>query len=297
MDPWAVVLLIAVSLAVVLIFVALARKEGGWAAGLLFFWPMAVPLYIIYLIRLPAKRRQAAEEARRAAEEARRRRHREEQESHRNEMVALGESSVDWFEALPRYLDYAEQWLDRAALEFADGAFAPFWDCIEKATENMAHYDEGVRRLKDFASSYTSLVSLYEATPPQFPLARESVDKLGVGVGTAERMQAIARKAQRDFQFAMIYEQRKTNQILVAGFKSLAHALEQMTWQITASINDLAGSVDVMTSTLDEALRAIHSRMGDIATMTSQHHDERAARERKALEMLDNIQRGRRPSL
>jgi hypothetical protein len=57
-----------------------------------------------------------------------------------------------------------------------------------------------------------------------------------------------------------------------------------------------------MTSTLDESMRAIHSRMGDIAETTTQHHkelskeaSERAAREKKVLEMLDNIQRGRRP--
>jgi len=44
--------------------------------------------------------------------------------------------------------------------------------------------------------------------------------------------------------------------------------------------------------------------MGDIAETTIQHHEELmkgasegAARERKALDMLDNIQRGRRPSL
>lgn len=117
-------------------------------------------------------------------------------------------------------------------------------------------------------------------------------------------MKAIVQTAQRNFQFATIYEQRKTNQILVAGFTNLAQALDRMTWQITASIDDLAGSVDVMTSTLNESTRAIHSRLGDVAEMTSQHHDELmkeasegAARERKALEMLDNIQRGRRPSL
>lgn len=42
---------------------------------------------------------------------------------------------------------------------------------------------------------------------------------------------------------------------------------------------------------------------GEIAKMAAQHHKElakdtaeRAAREKKALEMLDNIQRGRRPN-
>jgi methyl-accepting chemotaxis protein len=113
-------------------------------------------------------------------------------------------------------------------------------------------------------------------------------------------MQAIVRKAQRDFQFATIYEQRKTNQILVAGFTNLAQALKDMTWQLTASIDDLARSVDGMASTLDESLRAIHSRLGDVADTASRHADQASEaasqasmREQKVLQMLDNIQHRR----
>jgi hypothetical protein len=75
-----------------------------------------------------------------------------------------------------------------------------------------------------------------------------------------------------------------------------------MTWQITTSIDDLAGSVAGMTSTLNASMHAIHARIGDMAERASRHHNELmkeasegAARERKALEMLDNIQRRRRP--
>lgn len=236
-------------------------------------------------------RRRAAE----AEEAARLQRHREEQQRYRKQMIVLGEQSIGLFESLPKYLSSAEKWLEQAEVDFADGAFAPFWDSIENAAKMLGRFDEGVRHIKDNSSSYAELVRKYEGTPPQFPLRVSSVEKLGVGIATAKHMQAIVRKAQRNFQFAMIYEQRKTNQILVAGFKNLAQALEQMTRQITASIDDLAGSVDVLTSTLNESMQAIHSRLGDIAEMTSQYHDEQAAREEKVLEMLDNIQRGRRP--
>lgn len=224
-------------------------------------------------------------------------RHRDEQQRYHKELLGLGDRSLGIFESIPAHLESAEKCLDRAEDDFADRAFAPFWDSIEHAAKCLAHFDKGVRHIQDDSSRYTELVRKYEDTPPQFPLARQSVERLAVGTATAERMQAIVRKAQRDFQFAMIYEQRKTNQILVAGFKNLAQALEQMAWQIAASIDNLAGSVGVMTSTLNESMRAIHSRLDDIGEMTRQRDDERAARERKALEMLDNIQRGRRPSL
>jgi uncharacterized protein YfcZ (UPF0381/DUF406 family) len=187
--------------------------------------------------------------------------------------------------------------LDQADVDFADGAFAPFWDSVENAVKTLGRFDEGVHHIKDNSSHYTELIGKYKGMPPQFPLAGKSVAKLGVGTATAKRLKAIVRAAQRNFQFATIYEQRKTNQILIAGFTNLAQALERMTSQITASIDDLTGSVSVMTSTLNESMRAIHSRMSDIAEEINKRHDKGAARERKALEMLDNIQRGRRPSL
>lgn len=196
-------------------------------------------------------------------------RRQEEQQGYHKQMIVLGEQSIGLFESIPKHLESAEEYLDQAEFDFSDGAFAPFWDSIEKAVKTLGHFDEGVQQIKGNSTRYTNLISKYEDTPPHFPLARKSVEKLRVGTATAERMKAIVRTAQRNFQFATIYEQRKTNQILVAGFNNLAHALDRMTWQITTSINDLAGSVDAMASTLNESMHAIHSRMGDIMKVAS----------------------------
>jgi methyl-accepting chemotaxis protein len=115
-------------------------------------------------------------------------------------------------------------------------------------------------------------------------------------------MQAIVRKAQRNFQFAMIYEQRKTNEILVEGFTDLAEALAGMTSQITTSINELASSVGELTSTFNESMGEIYSRMDITTETTNQQHREimdeaygQAERQEEVVEMLDNIQRGRKP--
>jgi methyl-accepting chemotaxis protein len=268
------------------------------------FWDIGFVIYEIVKAPEEKKRQQAADAERKAEEVARLRRHRGEQQWCRNQMVVLGEQSIGFFESIPEHLSLAERHLDQAEVDFADGVFAPFWDSIEKAANALGRFNEGVRHINDNSSRYIELIKNYEDTPPEFPLARQSTAKLDVGTGTAERMKAIVRNAQGNFQFAMIYEQRKTNQILVAGFTNLAQALDQMAWIIAASIDDLTSSVDVMTSTLNESMRAIHSRMGDIAEMTIHHHEELmegtsegAAREKKALEMLDNIQRRRRPSL
>lgn len=253
-------------------------------------------------IRLAAEAQAQVEASRRAAEESRLRHNRQEQQRYATEMIALGDSSLNLFETMPTNLSAAEQCLDQAELDFADGAFAPFWDCIERATKELGQFDESAQQIKNNASQYTQLVPKYERTPPRFPLASRAIQKLNVAQATAARLKEIVRAAQRDFQFATIYEQRKTNQILIAGFTSLAHALDRMTSQITASIDDLIGSIDAMHSTLNKSLDAIQLRMERITTRADQHHQdtmaqssEAAARQERALEMLDNIQRRRRP--
>lgn len=219
-------------------------------------------------------------------------RHKEEQLNYRRQMIALAEQSLVLFESIPDHLSSAEVYLDQAEVEFIDRAFAPFWDCIENAVDELGRIDAGARQIKDNSSRYDEVVKNYENSPPRFTLERESVTKLGVASASAERMQDIVRKAQRDFQFATIYEQRKTNQILVAGFTNLAQGINNMTWQITFSIDELAKSVDETASTLDESLDTISSRVGFVGETVT----EASVRSEKALGMLDNIQRGRRPA-
>jgi hypothetical protein len=241
-------------------------------------------------------------EAEKGAEEVALRSHIQEQQRYRGQMVVLGDQTLGVFESMPGHLADAETYLDGAEFDFADRAFAPFWDWVEKAARALGHYDEGLRRIQGNASSYNTLVKEFETAPPEFPISPESVRKLSTGTATAERMKSVVRRAQRDFQFAVIYEQRKTNQILVAGFQTLGQALDRMTQQIVSSIDDLASSVGEMTSTLNQSLSSIHSRMGEMQDANVKHYgrvsaeaSQRAARERKVWAMLDNIQRGRKP--
>ena len=274
-------------------------KTGANVATLaVLFIPVGIVIGVMGPIKEEAEHRQAVK----AGEKARRQRHREMQQWYRKKMITLGNQSMVIFESMPNLLHSAESYLDQAEVEFSNGAFAPFWDCIENAAKTLGNFYEGVDHIKDNLSRYGKLVKEYEDTAPSFPLEHQSVSKLGVATTSAQRMQSIVRKAQRDFQFATIYEQRKTNQILVAGFTNLGQALQDMTRELTASIDDLARSIEGMASTFDGSLRAIHSRVGDVAEAASRSLDkaskarsEASVREEKVLNMLDNIQRGRRP--
>lgn len=245
-----------------------------------------------------AKKNANEEIARRSKQERLDERHRKhaiavaesEQRGYYKKISAFGEHSIGVFELMPGYLTDAEKYLDQAEIDFADNALAPFWNCIEETATRLAYFNEGAQSIKDDSSNYSKLIHEYKDTPPEFPLTSQSVSKLGVGTATSERMQAIVRKAQCNFQFATIYEQRKTNQLLVTGFTNLAQALDQMTLQLKASITDLTDSVKVMTSTLNQSLSAIHSRMNDIENNNSRRHEELMVRQKKTAEKLDNIQ-------
>ena len=241
----------------------------------------------------------AAEAARRAREEAERQRDLAEQARYLTELNSLNQRAIEAFEVTPQTIEAAERHLDRAEEDFADGAFAPFWDSVERAATSLGACHEKLRLITDNSSKYAELSKKYRGKAGAFAVSPKAANKLKLAAATSDRMNGVVRKAQRNFQFSVIYEQRKTNQILVAGFRSLAEALDEMTWRITSSVDNLATSINKMSSTLDESLRAIHSQTEKIASVAQAYQQDaaaRAAREEKALEMLDNIQRKRHPS-
>lgn len=252
------------------------------------------------LLRIDYQKRAAENEAaQRAREEAERQRDRAEQERYGREINTLNNQSIEAFERAAQTIEVAEQHLDRAEEDFAEGAFAPFWDEVERAATALGAFHENVRVINANSVKYVELTKSFRSNAESFGVSTGSPVKLKLATATVDRMNANVRNAQRNFQFAMIYEQRKTNQVLIAGFRSLAEALEEMTWRITSSVDELASSVDGMSSTLSNSLSEIEgntAKLASAAEIQLQQVPARTAREEKALEMLDNIQRRRHPS-
>src|SRR5206468_312018 len=105
---------------------------------------------------------------------------------------------------------------------------------------------------------------------------------------TTDRLKAVVRKAQRNIQFATIYEQRKTNKLLVAGFQHLAQAIDGMGHRITSSINGLGDQISAMSASLGDQISEMSSSLND---SLSEFNDQSTQRHKEALEMFDNIQR------
>ncbi len=245
---------------------------------------------------------QARADAQASAQAHERRVHQQTQQNCETELVRISADSLGTFEALPTYLLDAESLLDQAERNFEEGAFAPFWDSIEQAAVRLGSFDGGVTSMGTHAKHHLELGKVYERKSPAFPISRDSVKGLIAGNTTAERMKAIVRRAQRNFQFASIYEQRRTNQILIAGFNSLAQALDGMANKISQSIDDLSDQVTSAITDLGDQISEVNrSTLGvseslqDLKATIEKDADQRIERHRKALEMLDNIQRRRIP--
>jgi hypothetical protein len=225
-----------------------------------------------------------------------------EQYGFRKEIVKVNESALSAFEAAPKKLVTAEEYLDRAERDFNESAFAPFWDSVEKAALTLAGFDGDVDAVDRASKQFLVFASKFRE-PTAFAVSKEAAAKLAIGKATADRMTNIVRRAQRNFEFSVIYEQRKTNQLLATGFRNLADALERMSDQISGSICTLAESVDSMGQRLSESMNRMHGEVKDMNAFTREQAAEaalensaRTEREKKTIEMLDNIQRRRYPS-
>jgi hypothetical protein len=227
----------------------------------------------LYELAATYKRKQAAEGAALNKDEAERRQAAERQKNCEASLVESCKESLDYVKRLPGDLAAAEESLDQAEARFREGAFAPFWDSIEQAVQELGGFDTRVQSITSRAASYDALVKQYEGQPPQFPIDGDSVANLTVSARTAERLRSIVYKAQRNAEFATIYEQRKNHPISIAGFATLANALALMSSQLQSSIGQLARSVERMRLRADDSLPGIPVKAANPASPSARRHN------------------------
>jgi hypothetical protein len=248
-------------------------------------------------------RQRQAEELRRQAEERRQRiaaEHAANQRALALRLTSLVSDSTGKAASLPKLPGSADEAIHRAEREFGDGAFAPFWDAIEESATGLANFEATVQTLIKNSQFYRQEAPRLENAPPAFQIG---LDTLPDASSTAERLRCVVRRAQKDFHFASIYEQRKTNQIFVAGFSTLGQALNELGHRLDRSLNDLASAIDVsisnLASDIESSQRSMTSElvreMEATREQAAAESQDRREHERQEREMLDNIQRRRKP--
>ncbi len=214
--------------------------------------------------------------------------------------------------SLPVILSEVEIALDRAEYEFASGLYSPFWEAMDNATALVQSFDHALTSLKIKRMEYLEQASGIGREAPPFSIG---VTVLPDPANTRQRMIALYRQAQKDRYFAIVYEQRRTNEILTAGFRSLGQAIEGLTDRVADAIRELSVSLDCRLVSLESSLEstAAVAQNHNEALLTELKHahrstsdavirqlrddaDARSEDRRVALRMLDNIQRHRKPT-
>jgi DNA repair ATPase RecN len=235
---------------------------------------------------------------------------RQRMEQEKNNLKSIITSSENEFNKLPNFIEDSKWYLDKAEDEFSDGIFAPFWDAIESATNSLAAYHQNIDQLTKKTQDYNKRANQLIEKVPEFKLP---LGKLPDARPTAERLAKIVRKAQKDFHFATIYEQRKTNQLLYQGFRSLGEAIYSIESEISSSLDGLSNKLNVSLNDLLESSREQNRIISKHNTDMDRYADnlkklsEKESLSRRKFEnesllkqdnqdvKLDNIQRGRKP--
>jgi hypothetical protein len=209
-------------------------------------------------------------------------------------------------------LGKVEMALDRAQDELKSGLYSPFWEAIEGATSAVQLFDSTLSSIELKLAEYRIQAAQVGSDAPSLSIG---VSVLPDPANTRRRLIALYREAQKDPHFAIVYEQRRTNAILIAGFRSLGQAIEGLGDRITDAIDRLSDSLDCRLVSLESSLESVaavaREQSAALRTELQQSHDAneavihqlrqdaeaRSEDGRLALRMLDNIQRGRKPTM
>ncbi|KXI26791.1 hypothetical protein [Paraglaciecola hydrolytica] len=187
----------------------------------------------------------------------------------------LNQEAINMGEKLPITLTDASIYLCEVKELYNRSLFSPFWDKIEEIYSFIGSYYDTLSGIKDNAITFQKACLEYKGAAPQFIYTDDDIIALSKIDEFITELNKTIEIAQADFNFALIYEARRTNQLLIAGFTNLSSAISGMKNQLSN-----------MTSTLGAELRNIHSSQKQMHNeVITLQNDKLMSYERNAFEM------------
>lgn len=209
----------------------------------------------------------------------------EEAKSLTSSVSYIYESSIGLASELSEHIKEASLWLEDAEGEYEETAFSSFWDSIEDAARHLADYQKKLGKITKNAQEYYHKLSNRKHTFPSFPVTNGTIPDASFVMSEFNR---VVRLGQTNFQFASIWEQRKTRAVLIAGFRSLGEAVSSLAYEIQDSMSEFQESISSNEARIVE--EGIKTR--EVLTDAGKKIDKRLLEQNR---MLDNIQHGRKP--
>jgi hypothetical protein len=243
-----------------LLGIEIRKPYSSALLGILVFYVLVVPLIpaILVVSQFNKLRRRKQwskldlEQTERESQEAQDRRKQSDALSQKLNTLLI--SSEDLVPKLSEYLKSASGWLDIARREHTENAYDPFWTAIENAAKNIGAFNDGVSTLSSNTRNYyTSL----KATKHSFPVFPTRLDKLPDSKPVMEEFRRVVRLGQTNFQFANIWEHRKTRDVLIAGFRTLGEAVNNLTSVVEREISTLSDTLHSdLAQVVEEQIRS-----------------------------------------
>jgi hypothetical protein len=194
-------------------------------------------------------------------------------------VLKLAERAASRQVKLASSISAAEAALAAARDEFTQGAFSPFWDAVERAARHIAEYGRHVESVDADANAYYSSLAGREHNLPVFPVQTTDLPPIRP---VLDEFAAVVRIGQTNFQFANIYEHRRTRDVIIAGFKTLGEVINSL----ESAVVDAITSLD---STTRLGLASVSSRLDRVAEATEHVATESTTQS----EALDDLRRRR----
>jgi|GEM_PF-2297514 len=267
---------------------------AGFAAPLFLFGG-----WLLLKIGFSAEEQETAQAAQDTYNRERIKAHREASEREHKQLDAVCEDIEALYEILEPLLDQAALHVTRAESELADDSVGAFWDEIEGATRRFAQYNNSIDTILSLAEDFTKRRELVES---EFQPSALEAHAIPDGDHLLSRMSKIVKKARRNPQWETIFQQRRTNDILVRGFESLGNALDSLHDTLSSGLRDLA---DALHSSVDRITMEHSDRVITELSQFAVTHDEDSRERRrfeqsikanadKAVQVLEKIENRRR---
>lgn len=181
-------------------------------------------------------------------------------------MLIAGREATRAYNEIPDLILCAEKHLNKADAEFHANAYAPFWDAVEKALPFFGEVTSRTRDITEAGTRHKRAAKAYKKKAiasagwllPTFPVASSDAIRYGKVAESARiRLAEIVRRGQTNFYFAAIYEQRRTNAILIEGFQTLSDAIEHLGDRLNFSLAGLSNQL----ARLEDGQRARHAEL------------------------------------
>jgi len=115
--------------------------------------------------------------------------------------------------------------IKKTETEFNDNAFSSYWDNIEILISYFLEYNSNLRDFPYSRERYYDLLKGRKHNFPEFPIIKTMLPNIESQLKEFKR---VVRFGITNYEFASIYEHRKTRKVLIDSFNNLAEALNNI---------------------------------------------------------------------